>query len=57
MKYKYENTLVNSELERVDILLRKGKYEDAYNTLTWIEKITVLLVLYAPKKEFIIRVY
>lgn len=57
MKYKYENTLVNSELERVDILLRKGKYEDAYNTLTWIEKIMVLLVLYVSKKEFIIRVY
>lgn len=38
MKYKYENTLVNSELERVDVLLRKGKYEDAYNALTWIKK-------------------
>ena len=57
MKYKYENTLVNSELERVDILLRKGKYEDAYNALAWIKKITVLLVLYVSKKEFIIRVY
>lgn len=57
MKYKYENTLVNSELERVDVLLRKGKYEDAYNTLTWIEKIMALLVLYVSKKEFIIRVY
>lgn len=37
MKYDLHNSLVDSELERVDILLKEAKYDDAENVLRFIE--------------------
>lgn len=37
MKYDLHNSLVDSELERVDTLLKEAKYDDAQNVLRFIE--------------------